>query len=169
MANDVSFDHRDYTATGVNAELDFIAAVLKSNPNVKIVKASMQEDMLEHWDYSFDSVKIDVKARRNIGILNLNHDKYTVLELKNRNGEKGWLYGKADYIAFEMITPELKCFIVVPRIELVKYSECIQDEFVIDQNDMVKKKYSGFNTKFVITAVPFDEIIQLPNAKILKK
>lgn len=168
--NDTSFDYRDYTATGIAAELAFIAAVKKKNPNVVVVKATENEDMFQHWDYSFDGVTIDIKSRRNMGMLNHGGDKYTVLELVNRNGDRGWLFGEAQYIAFEFKTSVLDAFLVVPRLELVKYHEAnTQDIMVSDINDCVNKKYQGFNTKFVITGVSLEVLSGLPNSKIIHK
>jgi len=170
MGNDVSFEYRDYTEIGIKAEKEFIDAVIKLNPTIDIIKATEQEDMLEHWDYMFNNIKIDVKARRHIGVLNANGDRYTFLELINRNGEKGSLYGKADYLAFEIVRQYLDSFLIVPRIELVKYVEQhLIDEFVIDQNKSVNKKYQGFNTNYVLTCVSLDELAMLPNSKLINK
>ena len=170
MANDVSYDYRDYTATGEKAELDFIKAVKAKNIDVVVVKATEEQDMFQHWDYSFDGVTIDIKSRRNIGILNANGDKYTVLELVNRNGDKGWLFGDAQYIAFEFTTNVLDAFLVIPRIELVKYHEAhTQDIIVNDMNDCIHKKYSNTICEFVLTGVPLEEIQKLSGTKLIKK
>lgn len=59
------------------------------------------QDMFEHWDVSL-SLKIDVKAMKKT---NRSDDKPNenihYIELKNVNGNKGWLYGEANYFAFE--------------------------------------------------------------------
>ena len=59
-------------------------------------------DMLEHWDLQTLKEKIDVKSlkkvRRNDDAPN---DNIHWVELKNVNGNLGWLYGDADSFAFE--------------------------------------------------------------------
>lgn len=170
MANDVAYEHREYTSIGKKAEKDFCDAVLRINPHCVITKSSDSQDMFGHYDYIIDCVSFDVKARRNMDMLNYKNDKYTMLELVNRNGDKGSLYGNAQYFAFEMITPILKCFVIVPRLELVKYVEAnTEDIFVTTMTESINKKYQGFNTKYVLTGVSFEEISKLKNFKIIHK
>ena len=139
-------------------------------PNVVVIKATEEEDIKQHWDYSFDGVKTDIKSRRNMGMLNHGDDRYTVLELVNRNGDKGWLFGEADEIAFEFTTSLLDCFLIVPRLELVKYHEAHTKDIQVNSlGECVNKKYTGFNTKFVLTGVSLAELSGLPNSRIIHK
>ena len=173
MANDVSFEHRDYTQDGMRAEQEFCDAVLKINPDAVIKHSTEKQDMFEHWDFDIDGVTFDVKARRNMGMLNsvkTGGDRYTVLELKNRNGDKGWLFGDADYICFELVTDILNVFLIVPRLELVKYHYAnTKDEIVYDMNECVNKRYRTIVTKFELTGVSLEEISKLPKTKIIRK
>lgn len=127
---------------GTVAELEFIEAYKAKYPNAVITKATKEQDINEHWDYECDGVKIDIKARRyHMGVLNINGDYYTFLELVNRNGDTGSLYGKADMIAFEIVRPIIQGFLVVPRTELVQYvKDNMVDEFVTDRNLCEHKK-----------------------------
>ena len=66
------------------------------------IKATKNEDMHEHWDVSDRGIKYDVKGmkkfrRKDLAVT----DRFHYIEIKNVRGENGWLYGKADYIAFE--------------------------------------------------------------------
>jgi len=67
----------------------------------KVSFANREQDIYEHWDVKID-IKIDVKAMKK---LNRADDKTNesihYVEIKNVHGDKGWLYGDADYFAFE--------------------------------------------------------------------
>jgi len=67
----------------------------------KISFASNKEDIYEHWDVKID-IKIDVKAMKKINRTDETpNENIHYVEIKNVNGDKGWLYGDADYFAFE--------------------------------------------------------------------
>lgn len=89
---------------GKKAEKIFLETAIREGVNF-IRKATKEEDVKEHWDFllkDYNNVKflIDVKAHkheyRNGPLLK---DWYWI-EWKNVNGDKGWIHGKADYIAF---------------------------------------------------------------------
>lgn len=70
----------------------------KGEPN----NSTTEEDINDHWDVGLN-IKFDVKAikriKRSDGAENEN---FHWVELKNVNGDLGWLYGKADYFVFEV-------------------------------------------------------------------
>jgi len=170
MANDVGFEHRDYKADGDRAEQEFVNAKLLEKPHTVVKKSSEENDMFKHWDYSFDGITYDIKASRTVGSLNAKGDYYTYLELVNRLGEAGSLYGEAMMFAFELVRPPyLNHFLEVPRQALVKYIEDnLIDEYV-DANESVNKKYKAFNQQSVLTAVSLEKICVLPNTKLIPK
>ena len=103
--------YQSYLDTGKKVELEF-AKVL-----VQPVFSSKEEDINEHWDVmdEFNGYKYDVKAmkkRRRSETKPNPH--YHWIELTNVNGKAGWLYGQADFIAFEIINQ----WIIVNRIKL---------------------------------------------------
>jgi hypothetical protein len=59
-------------------------------------KSGAFADRAEHWDFN---VKFDVKKIRSVD--EWGEANFVWVELMNINGNEGWLYGKADYIAFE--------------------------------------------------------------------
>jgi len=68
----------------------------------EISQSSEQEDMFEHWDIKLQT-KFDVKAVKRVRTAEGEpDDNIHYVEFINVNGELGWLYGKADYIAFEL-------------------------------------------------------------------
>ena len=76
-----------------------------------------QEDITEHWDIS-TNIKFDVKglkkAKRSDGEPNEN---IHWLEIKNVNGDLGWVYGEADYFVFETID----YWVIVDKNNMAKY------------------------------------------------
>lgn len=81
-------------------------------------EATKEENIYKHIDIIVDGIKVDVKGmkRLNREDANVNPDIHYV-EFQNVRGDKGWLYGEADYIAFEQ--PDY--FIMVDRKKLGKY------------------------------------------------
>lgn len=83
------------------------------------VEASIDEDINQHIDLK-QSIGIDVK-----GIKKLYRDddspneNYHWIEIKNVNGDNGWMYGESDFIAFE--TEEY--FFITPRLSLKRFVE----------------------------------------------
>jgi|TARA_E500000318_G_C3422437_1_gene157822 hypothetical protein len=112
------------------------------------IHASREQDIFEHWDMKgilFDvtdkSFKFDVKGiKRDTRHGNLN-TKIVWTESKNVRGNPGWLYGKADYIAFEK-TDE---FVVVDRVILLNFMrnkiEDNDNELVSNPHDALYKIY----------------------------
>ena len=61
-----------------------------------------KQDMFEHWDLRLANLKIDVKGlkKRRRSDTEVD-DSIHWVEIKNINGNLGWLYGQADAFAFE--------------------------------------------------------------------
>jgi hypothetical protein len=93
--------------------------------------ANMEEDISEHWDVKID-LKVDVKAMRKVNRTD-DHPNENIhyVEFKNVHGDRGWLYGKADYFAFETQS----YYIMVPKIRLQEFvaKKCASKEFSIRQ------------------------------------
>lgn len=94
------------TFEGTEAEKLFINTALRKNHKI-IRKATPSEDMNQHWDFLLSDkhgldmqFTVDVKAHkhkwRNGPLL----ENYFWIEWKNVRGDKGWIDGQADYIAF---------------------------------------------------------------------
>ncbi|MBC7876500.1 MAG: hypothetical protein H7Y59_04950 [Anaerolineales bacterium] len=113
------FDKKDSLELGENAEQLFIVLAVKSG--WKISASSKDENIDEHWDYLIekenDTFKVEVKSRKRVSRSDegLQSDK-TWVELHGvRPKDTGWLFGKADLIAFE----KEKSFIFVKRLDLL--------------------------------------------------
>lgn len=80
----------------------------------KVSFASRDEDIFDHWDVKID-IKIDVKAMKKINREDSEpNENIHYVEIKNVHGNKGWLYGEADYFAFEM----KDYYVMVSKIKL---------------------------------------------------
>jgi hypothetical protein len=88
--------------------------------NIKTVEATKYQNIYEHIDYFMtieDKIySVDVKDERKKHRYDSDTaEKVIWLEIKNVNGNVGWLYGKADLIAFKHIDD----FILVKRVDLI--------------------------------------------------
>ena len=105
--------------------------------------ANKKENMFEHWDMkgilfdvTKDVFKYDVKGiKRDQRHGNLN-PKIVWTESKNVRGDPGWLYGKANYIAFEKPNE----FVVVDRVILLDF---MRDKIKENNNEIVSNPYDA--------------------------
>jgi len=100
----------------------------------KVKLSSYEEDLREHWDFKVGSKKIDVKARKRLRRHDTGYDDIRLyVEFRGITGHPGWIYGEADYIAFE----RPKGFVMVERQELAILAE-----------KLIKKEWSPFPTLY---------------------
>jgi hypothetical protein len=113
------FDKKDSLELGENAEHLFIILAIKLG--WKVSASSKNENIDEHWDYLIekgsDTFKAEVKSRKRVS---RNDDglqsDLTWIEIHGvRPKDTGWLFGKADLIAFE----KEKSFVLVKRLDLL--------------------------------------------------
>lgn len=86
-----------------------------------VVNATRRENMVDHFDFWVEwgarrAAKIEVKAMKARRRGEAVDPSVIYLETRNVAGGLGWLYGKADYIAFE----QPRGFLLVPRVDLVE-------------------------------------------------
>lgn len=108
---------------GEKAEDKFEDILKIRYPDNDIVRATRQQDMQEHWDFSVFIngrwIKYDSKGARKIQVSdNQVQDDWFVVEFLNVNGKSGWVLGKADWIAFETLSD----WILVKRQDLLEMS-----------------------------------------------
>lgn len=90
------------------------------NKNFTVQQSSKLEDIHEHWDFKVNNSTVDVKALKRINRSDsMFSTEYTWVELQNVRGNTGWLFGDADYIAFE----QLNHFLIVKRSDLIGFCE----------------------------------------------
>lgn len=151
---------------GYNAEQLFWKLVenLGGNP-----KWSNKEEQFAGIDFHvFSSVKVDVKSRKRKSRKDDKaQDEWIWVEFKNVQGNDGWLYGKADYIAFEREND----FILVDRRELVEMCEILVNLSgnVKSANKAHYRGYQRQGRKDLIAMIKFSDIFDHTNFFILQK
>lgn len=138
-------------------------------------EASFKENVHDHIDFFIKGktetlvgfkFSVDVKARKRKSRDADEYDEeYTWVEFKNVQGKKGWLYGKADKIAFETEAG----FLMVDREELAKWCE-----EKVDFNKAVRNPYSAIYKVYtrkgredLITRIKTEDIRNLDSCRLL--
>lgn len=147
------------TAMGTQAEQNFLR-FCSSHKNIKIRKATKYENMVLHYDFvvnvkdhKYHRVEVKaIKSRRR----GLPPDPRVIfVELKDIHGNPGWLYGKADLIAFQQIDG----FLLVPREFLVKRVETLKPTFRLSlQSGVHHTLYSRPQRNDLMMVLDIDDI-----------
>jgi len=134
--------------------------------------AVLSETVQQQWDgidvQSMVLGSFDVKARkRGNRWEKLPQDKYIWVEFQNVGGGKGWLYSRADYLAFEQEDE----FIVVGRKEFKEMCEVLCDLSgnVDSANKAIYKAYQRKDRKDIISKIKTQDIFDYIKFFILPK
>jgi hypothetical protein len=133
----------------------------------KARKSTDKEDMYDHIDYW-----VKRKNHRNediesgVDVKGGNHPHCVWVEFKNVIGKKGWMYGEAEFIAFEM--PEENGFVVVRRKELADYAELVVEETFVPKAEAYRKLYQRAGRQDVISLLYLDDLKELKSYKVLR-
>jgi len=133
-------------------------------------KATLEEQY-KHIDFVIrsihgDEITIDVKAPKKIN----RNDKSTSedilwVEFVNVRGDKGWLYGDNDFIAFYIQKEGI--FYVIETSKLASLCESLCNQgYTNSSKDALYKKYTRAGRKDVISMIKFDDIKTLPCWKL---
>lgn len=129
-----------------------------------VLKSTDQDDMYLHIDYWLSK---DGEGRWGVDVKGNNLPDEIWCEFKNVRGEKGWMYGGASIIAFDM--PEEGGFSVVDRKELKNYCEDhVEDVVVSHKKNAYKKKYTRHDRLDVITRIKLSDLKSLPSYRVWK-
>lgn len=133
----------------------------------KVVYSNAHQDMKEHWDVQVDGVKFDVKAMKRISRSDSSPTNlYNFLELKNVRGNPGWLYGKADAVAFET---ENKWILVKLKDLQELAATKVQKIYVKKSKDSLYKLYRRFERLDLVTMVHSMDLVEISYDIICKK
>jgi hypothetical protein len=106
--------------TGMQSEVTF--QQLAESRGWTVTPATKHQNMIEHFDYVLTTaggarMTVEVKAQKKIRRSDKSFsDAFVWIEFFGITGHKGWLFGKADYIAFERKDE----YWLIPRSRLVK-------------------------------------------------
>jgi hypothetical protein len=154
----------DYTGqnqiSGETAEAIFESVAKKRN--FAIQKATMKQQYA-HIDFILtDNQKnktylIDVKARKKISRHQKDfQDELIWIEFKNVLGNNGWLFGSADFIAFERQND----FVLVARKNLITLCEkIVKKEKATNPADALYKTFSRKTRKDELSLIKMDDIL----------
>jgi hypothetical protein len=94
-----------------------------------------------------------------------NHPNTIWVEFKNVNGDAGWMYGKAEYIAFDM--PEMGGFVMVRTNELRNLCEAIVEPVFVTKQEATRKFYQRDGRQDVISRLELQDLQTLVSFKVL--
>lgn len=151
----------NYVEVFKQKEVEFAQQIKKFGT---VTEATREEDMFEHWDIKLET-KIDVKALRKTrrGDKDTDENIHWV-ELKNVNGELGWLYGKAHCFAFEIID----YWIIVDKINLQEFIKEKCKDKIKTETPALYKLYTRRGRSDIITLVKTIDLLYIAS-KIIKK
>lgn len=159
---------QQYISKDKEAEVAF--ATMAAKQGYEVTHSSRMADYIEHWDYIIKkadkSLKIEVKSQKKFsrhhstGFM----EDYAWVELHGvTKNNMGWLYGKADLIAFET----KDSFILVPKDGLrnftIQKTNGQNPAFTLTTpEDMLYKKYTrGIDRCDIIVLVAMRHLRQL--------
>ncbi len=151
----------DYVERGKTVEQQF-ASILSG-----AVFATIKQDIHEHWDVMDEmGVKYDVKGMKKY---RRSDDKPTDrlhwIELRNVNGDDGWLYGLADVIAFET----RKWWVMVNREDLSQFVDGFLEGGYPLQKPEPYKLYQREGRRDLLTIVPTVDLLFIASKVLVKK
>ena len=151
---------------GNKAETKFFELMKKRDPLT--VLASTQRNIKCHEDIispKFGS--FDVKSARRVNRSSDIQYETIWIEYKNVKGQDGWLFGSADFIAFE----REKDFVVVNRKDLIKLCKFLvyEKRFVNSAKDALYKMYTRQDRKDVLTRIKISDVLELSSTYVLTK
>ena len=154
----------NFLKIGKQKEKEF-AQILIDNFGGTITYPSKKVDMFDHIDLYWNNIGFDVKGVKGetrSGPLNA---RFHWIEYQNRNGEKGWLNGKAKYFAFETFNS----WIIVSknRIKFLLYDK-VDYSKIVRFNPKVYQVYMRPTAKDLIIKVPTSDLM-LFATKIISK
>jgi hypothetical protein len=153
------FDKKDSLAQGNHAEDLFVLTAVKDG--WKISASTKEQNIDEHWDFLIEKedqiYKVEVKSEkrieRNDGAA---QENFIWVELRNVRGKVGWLFGKADLIAFETANS----FVFVQRRDLLTVVNQKVDLVakVKSAKEALYKIYTRSGRKDKLTLLPIHDI-----------
>jgi hypothetical protein len=129
-----------------------------------VTSSTKEQDMYEHWDLKL-TTKIDVKTiKKENRYDTVYNENFHWVEIKNVNGKLSWLYGEADYFAFE--TNDY--WIVVDKLKLQEFIKTKMVGKLVGKSKDPYELYQRDNRKDVIVKVKTIDLIYIAT-KLIKK
>lgn len=129
--------------------------------------ASAQDDIYRHVDLWIDNEGWDVKAAKKENRIDStpNYDIHWI-ELRNVHGKKGWIFGEASYIAFELQDK----WLCIPRKGIVAaLVDKIDFTSFTSSRSNLYKIYRRKGRKDAIVKVPVSFLLNIDNISLIPK
>ena len=164
------YDKKDSLELGQKAESLFAKSALKHGWMIE--PASEDSNKNEHFDYIMSkdgrSLNVEVKSLKRMGRKDSEvQDEHVWIELHGvRKDDQGWLYGKADLIAFEL----KNSFRIVRRTDLLDLVEKLVDftAKVEKSRQALYKLYSRSGRSDSLTMIKADDLLKITSLEWTK-
>jgi hypothetical protein len=164
------YDKKDSLELGQKAESSFAKSAIKHGWVVE--PAPEDSNKNEHFDYLISkedrSLKVEVKSRKRMGRKDSEvQDEHVWIELHGvRKDDQGWLYGKADLIAFEL----KNSFRIVRRTDLLDLVEKLVDftAKVEKSRQALYKLYSRSGRSDSLTIIKAEDLLKITSLEWTK-
>ena len=146
---------------GRESERKFVEAC--ENVGYVARKSSKEDDIYKHIDFYIHRTNGTVSS---VDVKGGNFPNSIWVEFKNVHGNTGWMYGEAEYIAFEM--KEVDGFCMINRLDLLSYCKKNVEPTFVDISNSYKKLYQRKDRKDVLTKIWLTDLESCDSYKILK-
>lgn len=149
---------------GSRAERNF-ERIFKAKFGVAPRHANKHQNRIEHIDFFMEIPAKDGTHRASVDVKSWKHDNEFVWVEFVSYGNLGWLYGKADFIGFEL--PSEDGFIMVKRTALVEFIKrnCqalfTRDKSQAKYNMYVRYKGENFDRYDCVTLIPRERLYEI--------
>lgn len=129
------------------------------------ISSDKNQDISEHWDVKVE-LKFDIKSLKKISRNDYETNEfYHFVELKNVHGKLGWLYGEADFFAFETN----KYWVIVAKEDLQSFvAQNVTKKKVNNVDECLYCLYTRNKRKDVITMVKTIDLMVIASQVIVK-
>ena len=143
---------------------NFVMEAVQHTLGGKCYKSSKEEDMFQHIDFWWENPKggkigIDVK-----GIKKKNRkdkevdDSIHWIEIQNVRGNKGWIYGDAEYIAFRTLSSII--FVKTSVLRSLSEEKVLGKELVHNNPKSCYTPYQRWQRQDIVYKIPTEDLIQ---------
>jgi hypothetical protein len=126
--------------------------------------ATQKENIVSHFDFIVQGKRVEVKSMKAPRRGQAPDPNIIYLELRNVEGGDGWLYGRADFIAFE----QERGFLIVSRKELVQLVDRMQSRCRSARTSgLFYTMYSRANRRDLVMILPLSALAKLDSRYLM--
>lgn len=158
----------DFYQEGLAKEKEFGDLLIKQFGG-SWVHADRHDDMYNHIDLIYTKknqiTKFDIKSMKKVNRKDAEvNDQIHWIELQNVRGNPGWIYGKADYIAFEL----QNSWLIVKRTDIIDWIDKKVTDKTIGKSKDFYKYYQRWGRQDIVVKVKTADLRQIVKYEINK-